>query len=192
MKFELFLWLYQKFPSQRKRLVRIFDRFTQRKLKVRNVFNDIKNLIGENVHIVDGGANVGLYSIFFRIHFPNAKIYAIEPVPNSQLTLTSEQFNFDIYNVALGSKTDRVTINVCKDSQRSSLLTPLDVNVIDKIEAYVTTLDNWVKDNKIEKVDFIKLDLEGYDLQALLGAKELLKKQVKGIFVEISFVDRFK
>ncbi len=49
------------------------------------------------------------------------------------------------------------------------------------------TLDSFLKKNKTSKIDFIKLDIEGAELDVLKGAKEILKKSVFGLSIEISF-----
>ncbi len=40
----------------------------------------------------------------------------------------------------------------------------------------MNTLDNWVKENGIERIDFIKADIEGAERNMLCGAKEILKR----------------
>lgn len=43
------------------------------------------------------------------------------------------------------------------------------------ININVTTLDTWAADNKVEKIDFIKADIEGHERYMLMGAAEILK-----------------
>ena len=45
--------------------------------------------------------------------------------------------------------------------------------------------DDYVSDNKIDKIDFIKIDIEGAELQALMGMKEVLRKLKPVLLVEI-------
>ena len=49
----------------------------------------------------------------------------------------------------------------------------------------VTTIDQIVKDLEIEKVDFIKMDIEGHEYRALLGSSETLKRFKPIIYIEL-------
>ena len=55
----------------------------------------------------------------------------------------------------------------------------------DSEEIEITTLDNFVKKNKIQRIDFIKCDVEGFELSVFKGAKKTLRKFKPVVFVEI-------
>ena len=53
-------------------------------------------------------------------------------------------------------------------------------------KASTITLRNFIKKNKIKKIDFIKLDVDGYELDVLRSGKDFLKKYKPIIFIEIA------
>ena len=54
------------------------------------------------------------------------------------------------------------------------------------IEVEVISLDEWIKDNPLENVDFIKVDVEGYELEVLKGSENTIKSFKPVIFIEIA------
>lgn len=199
----LFFWLYIKFPSLRNILVRFFTWRTFHKTKwsistvkahaIRNEFIDMKNIMGKtDVHIVDGGANVGLFTKCLKMYLPDSTIYSFEPQEHLNLKEKLKGFqDVHVITAALGDKDKKVDFFISiddRESQSSSLI-KTDKKKAKKITVPMVTLDNWVKENKIKKIDILKLDLEGYDLKALEGAKKLLSNSVKIVFVEIQFID---
>ena len=53
-------------------------------------------------------------------------------------------------------------------------------------EVEVISLDEWIKDNPLENVDFIKVDVEGYELEVLKGSENTIKSFKPVIFIEIA------
>ena len=47
-------------------------------------------------------------------------------------------------------------------------------------------MDEWIKDNPLENVDFIKVDVEGYELEVLKGSENTIKSFKPVIFIEIA------
>ena len=56
----------------------------------------------------------------------------------------------------------------------------------------VTTLDEWWREQGRPQVAFLKLDLQGHELQALLGAHQLLLSGVRAVLTEVNFVPRYE
>lgn len=162
----------------------------------RNIFRDVKNILGDiPVIIVDGGANDGFYSLFFRHYFPLSTIYCFEPNTSVQLLpQVKKDKHIHMFNLALGDKNENQTMYVYEDknlSKSSSISKPLNEDrKMKTITIPVTTLDTWSKEQRIEQIDVLKLDLEGYDLYALQGATSLLLN-VKVIVVEVHFMRRY-
>jgi hypothetical protein len=59
------------------------------------------------------------------------------------------------------------------------------------VDVDVVRLDDWARDYQVPKIDFMWLDLQGYELKALQGAEELLK-QVSVIHIEVSHKPLFE
>ena len=60
-----------------------------------------------------------------------------------------------------------------------------------KIKVDITTIEKYCKKNKIESIDFLKLDTQTHERECLLGAKSLLDK-IKVIYTEINFFDMYE
>ena len=127
--------------------------------------------------------------------------FMFEPDERSYLDIADEvnKRGWTIYPTALSSKTDRVNLYLCRKPQVSSLYLPnrqlLDLfpnesrwDVIKTIEINVDSFDNLIQDSSTrEKCDFIKLDVQGYELSVLQGAVETLD-YVLGIECEVEFI----
>jgi hypothetical protein len=65
------------------------------------------------------------------------------------------------------------------------------VDFSETVEVDVVRLDDWARENQVPKIDFMWLDLQGYELIALQGAEEVLK-QVSVIHIEVSHKPLFE
>ena len=145
--------------------------------------NYFYKLIDKNkkVNIVDIGANVGLYSLYAK-HLPNSQFYSFEPFKftydllNDNINLNNIT-NVQTYNIGLSDKKGKTILNVClsQDGLNTMGENPLRFNDINPIEVEIDTLDNIFYDNDI-KVDFIKIDTEGYEYYILKGGEKTIKK----------------
>ena len=146
--------------------------------------NIITNLIKKEIHsgdiVVDIGARIGYYTLqFANLVGPTGKVYAFEPEPkNFELLKKNVQINkYD--NVVLiqkivSDKDGIVEFFISKfDSIGNKLFKSNEAGSSIKIES--TTLDEYFKDLK-EKIDFIKMDIQGGEGKAILGMKNLLKE----------------
>jgi FkbM family methyltransferase len=179
-----FSWLYSRFPSRI--LWYIFEKKTGK-----TEFRAMKNIISEPKVIVDVGANIGDFTRTCRLYFPNAKVYAFEPekLPNL-IALTKKDPNIAVIHKAVGNESKKVMFNITEDSARNSILIPLDKKVISSKEIEMVTLDSWAQHHNIT-VDILKIDTEGYDLEVLKGAVNVLNN-TKVVFLEVFFFSAFK
>lgn len=136
--------------------------------------------------IVDVGANDLAYG---RVEFPNAKIYAFEPLPDSFHRLQQGAArNVVPINAAVGDHAGTTDFWDFDDSaprkseQPTSQLASVHRDVIEKLygqpakkyRVKMTTLDAFARARKIEHIDFLKIDAEGNELAVLKGAQRLL------------------
>lgn len=128
-------------------------------------------------YVVDCGAAEGLFS--FLIQRRAKKIFLIEPVPKFCASLKKtfhNGLNMEIVPVALSDENGFASISEHDISSTLSLGAKKDVSVP------VTTLDELFYEKNIP-ISYIKIDLEGFDFKALLGARELIKKNKPKIAV---------
>ena len=162
-------------------------------------FDDLiyKFITNESPVIFDVGAHNGNSIERYLEVFSNPRIYSFEPNQIEFKNIESKYSNLPnikLNNFALGDKNESKLFNIFAKSDTSSFLKLNDsewVNVrskqlgIDKnkflkdqVEVEVKTLDDFVDQNKIEKIDLLKLDTQGYEKNILDGAKRTLEKKI--------------
>jgi len=125
--------------------------------------------------VIDAGAWIGDFSAYTASK--GAISYAFEPIEENfnLLCKTVKLNNGKIYPVkkGLGSNECELNILINKENSASNSIFNKEDSIEEKIN--LTTLDKFVKDNKIEKIDFIKADIEGAERDMLKGATNVLK-----------------
>lgn len=158
-----------------------------------NELKFIKSISKEGWNIIDVGANVGNHTIFFQKFLNPKNIWVFEPNADSYKILLQNialnychNVNVDYINLALGNKNAKYSI--IHFEQNNLGATTLGENSNGTIEC--VTGDSIFK-NKI--VDFIKIDVEGMELEVLYGFVETILKNKPIIYVEIlnSNFDKF-
>lgn len=156
-----------------------------------------KNLSNTSKKIVffDVGANIGEYSLLINKYFNknNTDIYAFEPagkIFNELKNNVSINNNIIINNFGIGSTDEeRVLYGINKLSGLSSIykreLSHIDMKMDVQENIKMRTIDSFCEEFKIEGIDFLKLDIEGNEYNALVGAKKLIdNKKIKYIQFE--------
>lgn len=146
--------------------------------------------------LVDGGANVGQYATEIRSHGYRGDIVSFEPLttvlPHLQAVAAADG-RWRVVAAALGDRTGESTINESSSNRFSSLLpnAPLQDKVSPQARVTRTeTIDVVRLDDTIETEDrtvAVKLDVQGYEREALLGAAATVAAAVY-LELEISLV----
>ena len=135
--------------------------------------------------VFDVGSNIGEYAILLsQILEPNTNIYCFEPSKATFEHLienTSNIKNIQLFNFGLGVKAE--SINLYFDKKESGLASfykrrldhfSIDMSKSELVE--VKILDEFCRDHKIEHIHFLKMDVEGNELNILNGAKGMMDK----------------
>jgi FkbM family methyltransferase len=149
------------------------------------------------------GANVGDIALRYNELFPNASICAFEPFPDSFELLKSNitgRVTIKPYQKAIAAVAGEQTFFVNYNADTNSLLPSQkmglssDKQVANKSEITVDvwTIDDFCKNENIEFIDILKLDIQGGELAALKGACNLLsKKKIGLIYTEAYFRQQY-
>jgi FkbM family methyltransferase len=134
--------------------------------------------------IIDVGANVGDYASRVKALCPDAAIYAFEPHPKTFLRLQSEASvkGYAAINAGFSDKQGRVQLYDYTGDREGSSHASLYGEVIEELHGAesqscaidVTTLDNFVEEHRIRKINLLKIDTEGSELRVIEGAKKTI------------------
>lgn len=152
----------------------------------------------EFASVVDVGANVGQFSLFASHRWPLAKIYAFEPIPDQADRFAAVHgAGVTLIRCALGESSASLPIHVASRKDSSSLL-PLGqeqkkmfhMDEVGEIEVPVKRLDNLLKPSDLPQPALLKIDVQGFEYEVLLGAGELLQ-HFSHLYVEVSFIELY-
>lgn len=150
----------------------------------------------DSVLIFDVGANIGKYSTSFSTFLTqNYCIHCFEPLNSTFKILlenTKDNKNIVCHNLALGDKIGEAIIYSNTMTNTQSSLIPRDMshwgseyNLSNPDKISETTLNEFCKINNINYIDFLKLDVEGYEWLFYKGASELLNRKIGIIQFEL-------
>jgi FkbM family methyltransferase len=137
---------------------------------------------------VDVGGNIGLTAVLTGALAPKGKAYFFEPDPKNfkHLKRTIEANGFDNFvaiNAAVGAEPGRLMMNHLASSSHAALF-PQE----NQFEIELVTIDGWAKSVKLEKLDFLKIDVEGLEKDVLIGAKETIQRFKPVALIECNVV----
>lgn len=150
------------------------------KFKIKNDKTEIellKKIIKPGDSILDIGSNIGFYAkILSSFTGKTGKVYCFEPDSTNFKYLKKNTLginNIVLFNKAVSDKAD--TLKVYKSKLLNVDHRTYPVNNYDSVEEIESvSIDTLLKDNTIPKVDVIKIDIQGYELTAFNGMKQLL------------------
>lgn len=156
-----------------------------------------KGIISNIDSIWDIGANHGQFAFMANKVWPNLPIYSFEPDPDSYQKLVANFNRFSIlgntFIYALSDKTGSKEFIRYADDVNNSLLTATSSSQksIDKIQVECITLDSFSKTLPDIRAAFLKLDVQGFELAVINGAKDFLTR-CKYVQIEVSFSPNYE
>ena len=169
------------------------------------VLDYVRNFLPENPTIIECGAYNGDDTIRLATYWPRGFVHAFEPIPShfeNILNRTKEIPNVMIYELVLSDTvgTQIFYLSNYQDgmlSGSSSLLPPKEHLEFDKgvffnqeILVNAVTLDHWGSTFNVSHIDFMWLDMQGFELNMLKDSA--LAKTAKVIYIEVEFVEAYE
>ena len=152
--------------------------------------------------VIDVGANTGQFATMINQVFPRARIYSFEPLPDCFSALvenTAYLEQVDCKQVALGREQGVQLFKQTGFSPCSSFLEPTELltdqipaaEQVTELEVQIDTLDHQFSERSLDSKVLLKLDVQGFEKEVLLGAAETLKK-VDVVVAEVAFAVQYE
>lgn len=132
----------------------------------------------------------------FKEVFKNCTIHAFEPSPETFEILknnTSSVKNLHLWNLGVGASYGELLLNEYIHSNTNSFLNIHEddpSSLKKKTRVKTTTVDTFSKTNEIKKIDVLKIDTKGFELEVFKGAKNsFLEGNIGLLFFEARFVN---
>jgi len=130
--------------------------------------------------MLDCGANIGYYSILFSQLAPRGKVYAFEPTSTVNLLKANLEANscgnVEVLKLAVGKHMGRIQEGIFRIWGHDAEMGEYDF----------ITIDGFILDRRLSRLDCIKIDVDSFDFEVLLGAEESLEKFNPWIVVELN------
>lgn len=145
---------------------------------------ETKNWVVENAQAdwiyFDCGANIGYYSILFSKMSPEGHIHAVEPTTTATMLVENLVHNkcpnVTVHQKALGQYPGR----------RKEKIFRLWGGPPDELEYDFTTIDILTEELNLQKLDCLKIDVDSFDFEVLMGAEKTLEKFDPWLVVELN------
>lgn len=146
----------------------------------------------------DLGANMGSWTLLAKTFLPGLTVHAFEPVPAYQqefINSVKRITGVTLHKVGAGAENKQATFNL---SGHSSSFLEVSDNLLKSypsekktgdITVNMIRLDDYVREHQLPLPDLMKLDVEGYEVEALSAATECMKN-CRYIILEVSFIER--
>lgn len=138
------------------------------------------NNIGSDWICLDAGANIGYHSILMARQSSHGSVHSFEPTRTFSMleknVLHSGARNVFLNKVALGATGGRKRERLYRIWGQPS----------ERYSGGWTTIDDYCTEKKLNRLDFIKIDVDGFDFEVLLGARRTLERFRPATIVEIT------
>jgi FkbM family methyltransferase len=155
-----------------------------------------------NIRVIyDIGANVGTWTLLAKAILPGAEVHAFEPLDKHRTGFSANVAGLErvsLHGIALGAESKPALLHVMDFSDASSILPSAEANrlhfgtvEVGHVAVELHRLDDYRATRGLPWPDLVKLDVQGYELEALKGGIECLKS-AKAVLTEVSFAEFYK
>ena len=149
----------------------------------------MKRLVRSGMTVFDVGANVGYYSLLAAsLVGPSGHVHSFEPTPTvvrrlaENVALNQFSSRVKINAVAVGSTCGKSDFHLSLDDSEANSMFASDQH-LQSVCVPIVTLDGYVRDHDVARIDVMKVDIEGAELVALQGASELLRRETAPLLI---------
>jgi FkbM family methyltransferase len=175
-------------------------------LNVPDLWQDLRQLTAEwqSGTIADVGANRGQTALKLVQIMPRWQIVAFEPFPATYQTLVQAVASYrqvKPINIALSDSNGTANFHSFSADVTNSLLSAnatgqthfaSQLNLETVVKVQTQTLDSWSKQEKIDDLYTLKLDVQGAELLVLKGAQQLLSTTIQVVLTEVQFIHLYE
>lgn len=168
-------------------------RFLEKLLKVRiyrstprglDHFSDIRSAFPDFMPLIvfDIGANAGQSAETMLVEFPSSRLFCFEPSKSTYSELQQrhkQSTRVQCFNLALSNEERSAKLELNESSVLRRLVGELDStgNPTETEDVSLTTIDAFCTEQQISRIDYLKIDTEGHELQVLAGAELMLSSE---------------
>ncbi len=142
--------------------------------------------LGPDAVVIDVGASIGLVTAALLPSLPTGRIVCFEPEPRAldclRETLRSEADRVTIVPAAAGREVGVARFHQDPNGTAWGMLVDREPSV----EVPITTVDVTLTELAVDRVDMVKIDVEGFELDVLRGARETIERHRPLMVVEIN------
>ena len=200
-KFNLTLLLTERYQNDKNTLI---------ELRLKDYYLEIKKFLSEEIIIFDVGACDGSTALLYNEIFENFTMHLIEPnsIYLKKLKLNLEKIpnrnnnKFITHQVALGEKnevkeykefTDPVLSGFFNINNDISNSVGKPAELVKKIKMKTETGDQFCKKNNIKVIDFMQINVQGFEPEIISGFEDMLKNsKIKFLLVEFDYTGRYE
>jgi FkbM family methyltransferase len=154
----------------------------------------LKYFLTEETVFFDVGANAGVYSYQASHYTEKSNIYAFEPIPDTYKIVKKALNKINLYNLAFSNAIEQKRkfkipiVQSKKLDTRGTLNTEyaeIDETTFKIIEVNTTTLDEFIKNHPLKRLDYLKIDVEGHENEVIKGGTNVISSFKPILQVEI-------
>jgi len=148
----------------------------------------IRHMLAPGSYCFDIGAHIGYYSLrLSKWVGKSGRVFSYEPVPYTYSFLErnlrrNKAANVSVQQAAIGDRDGSVRM-AAETGARLGWSTIADSG---NLEVRCATVDSEIQRLGLERLDFIKIDVEGFELQALAGAESTIRRMRPKIMFEVN------
>ena len=155
----------------------------------------VRQLLQPGMVVIDAGVNVGEYTLVAALAVGSqGEVHAFEPVPKNYVRLADHVLENRLEGtvrtnrLALWHRCETVRLHLWSDEigNDGGYMIGIPSETVDTVTSPAVTLDDYVIEKKLHRVDFIKMDVEGAEWYALRGATAVVARWRPTMLLEIN------